>query len=467
MSENKKMYNCYVNYLHELYRTLCGGNIESLLVYSDAGAPIDDSYVYCTFVGYLNQIKAQINTDVFLQIKKSIDDNKFNSYNYKLKQLANTKIGGTLLDRLFLLAKMHVVFGYIFSKNQVVELRKTIDFIIDNLSKITRTGMSKDTVRKLWYKKNTQNITSKDREKYLFLALMVIPSMANIENKLSLKEINDLIVCGNLHEAENYNKKMFNYSPEEGPLKDLHKANRSFDKLVAFDLDGTLIKGIRYSWSLLWQAICMPKKYGTERKKKFENNEISYQEWCDADLKELKAGELTLDKVRAAVTRSGCTLTKNLHEAIKELKNNGCIVVIISGGVDCILNILLPDADKLFDEIFINKLSFSRKTGIIEKITPTKYDWDDKASGVCGKNICLNELRDKYDIEKTVFVGDDRNDFKAMSEAKMSILYHSYDPNDTTRGTGSRHMPDNIIIEQSNDLLKVSKRIIEWNFDDE
>lgn len=243
----------------------------------------------------------------------------------------------------------------------------------------------------------------------------------------------------------------------------------NFKKLVCFDLDGTLIKGIRHSWTLLWQAIGKDRDFTTGRKKQFENNEITYQEWCERDFNDLKKGELTLEKVKQAVSNSRCTLTKNFVPAMQKLKNNNCVVALISGGADCVLYCFVPNAKELFDEIFINKFIFNEKTGIIERIEPTHYDWDDSYKGVCGKNGGLKELCIKYRIplEHSVFVGDDRNDFRAMETAGMRIFYHSSDKRDPTRGTGSKRLPDNLIFEQENNLMKIADRIINWSFDDD
>lgn len=235
-------------------------------------------------------------------------------------------------------------------------------------------------------------------------------------------------------------------------------------KLVAFDLDGTLIKGIKYSWTLLYQIVGISTEKCKEKKKEFENGLISYDEWVEYDCMELQSGGLTRQRAKQA-TEKNCSLTNNFRKAISKLKENGCAVAIISGGADVVLYSLIPDADTLFDNnIFINRLIFDDQSGALTGIHPTPYDWDDdgKVRGVKGKHEALKLLCEKYglSLKDSVFVGDDDNDFKAMRNAGMKILYHSCDPKDVTLGTGCREMPQGIKVVRQNDLMIVADMIL-------
>lgn len=266
-------------------------------------------------------------------------------------------------------------------------------------------------------------------------------------------------------------KTLFTVAYSSGGAENAATTDSPKRRLVAFDLDGTLIKGIRHSWTVLWQAIGKTSEDATRHKKDFEEGRLSYAEWCRSDLEALRAGGLTMAKVIDAAKKSGCSLTKNLREAIDMLHNNNCKVVIISGGADCLLYALLPDADEIFDDIYINRCKFGAD-GILEDIVPTEYDWDADCLGVQGKEAGFRFLCAKYDAKEldSVFVGDDRNDFRAMGLAGMKIFYHSFSEHDATRGTTKgaveRDWPRNIIIESRNDLKAVVNRILDWDFSD-
>lgn len=253
--------------------------------------------------------------------------------------------------------------------------------------------------------------------------------------------------------------------------KDMSESKQSVRRVVAFDLDGTLIKGIRHSWNVLWEAIGRDNELATEHKKEFEECRLSYKTWCKMDRDALRDGGLTMQKVAEAVAKNGCSLTKNLIEAVDLLHENNCKVVIISGGADCLLTTLLPNAAEIFDDIYINRCIFGRD-GVLEDIIPTEYDWDDDCVGVKGKDAGFNFLCAKHgaELKDSVFVGDDRNDFRAMELAGMKIFYHSFSENDVsrgiTRGAVVRDWPRDIILESRNDLMCVARRILDWHFGD-
>lgn len=243
-------------------------------------------------------------------------------------------------------------------------------------------------------------------------------------------------------------------------------------RVVAFDLDGTLIKGFRYSWTIVYKAIGSTEKEAVKLKADFEYGKISYHEWCKSDLEVLRAGKLTFEKVQQAVKEAGATVTKNLEAAIKKLKDNGCKVAIISGGADSVLYALIPNANELFDEIYINKLIYNEETGILEDIIPTKYDWDENGNGVEGKQAGFKIFCAQNGVrpEDSVFVGNDFNDVSAMAIAGMKINYYSYCEQDPSRGVGRRpdirKLPPDTIHEPGDDLMRVANRIVDWNFTD-
>ncbi len=239
-----------------------------------------------------------------------------------------------------------------------------------------------------------------------------------------------------------------------------HSQPQKYRGLVVFDLDGTLIKGIKHSWTPIYQKLGVPPP-GKENKLKFLNGEISYPEWCRIDLMNLQSNGLTHEI--ACEAAKGCSLTKNLREGIAILKDHGYQVGIISGGADVILNTLLPDVNELFNgNVFINQLVFDKITGKLTDIIPTPYDWDDtyQTRGVQGKNVGLKNLCRKYniDLSDAVFVGDDENDFRAMEIAGRRFLYSS--PNESNFNNGRRAIPNFTDMVFKDDLTYLAKIII-------
>lgn len=233
--------------------------------------------------------------------------------------------------------------------------------------------------------------------------------------------------------------------------------------LVAFDLDGTLIKGIRHSWTLIWNELGFEHDFQIKRKQSFMNGEISYLEWVELDTQELKKQKFCKEHIRKIVSeKKNCSLTKNLEKAIKTLKANGGIIAIISGGIDAVLNELLPNANELFDDIFINRFIFG-EDGLFESISATEYDWDDTKRGVVGKSRGLERLCEKYSIpiSESIFVGDDINDFKAMNIAGRKIYYCA-----DKREFKNEELPIGITLIPNNDLMDVADAILYDSIDE-
>ena len=161
-----------------------------------------------------------------------------------------------------------------------------------------------------------------------------------------------------------------------------------------------------------------------------------------------------------------------MESAVAALKAKGHKVAIISGGIDSVLYAMLPNADELFDEIYINRFVYDEETGILKEIVPTTYDWDTYSAGVEGKQAGLIRLCERYHISRkdSVFAGDDFNDMGALRAAGMKIFSYSYSIGDPARGKSRRpdirSIPSDAICEPGNDLMRIADRVIEWNFGD-
>ena len=187
------------------------------------------------------------------------------------------------------------------------------------------------------------------------------------------------------------------------------------NRVIAFDLDGTLLRGVEFSWILVWKYLGFPDTVRKEGMERYMVGEITYQEWCDWACEQFRLGGLKREDF-AEITAS-VTVTKNLHETINVLKNEGFVPGIISGGMDTFLYEKIPDADDLFDYIFINKLSFDSE-GIISGVTTTPYDFGGKVLGL--EKMCADH---GTTIIQAVFVGDGPNDNEVAARAGLSIAY--------------------------------------------
>ncbi|MBX7107326.1 MAG: HAD-IB family phosphatase [Chitinophagales bacterium] len=215
-------------------------------------------------------------------------------------------------------------------------------------------------------------------------------------------------------------------------------------KLVAFDLDGTLLKGYTFSWTLIWEYLKYPRKLQKTGMQRYRAGKTTYKQWCDWAVNLFMEKNLRREDF-SAITQQ-VTLTKNFMDTIKLLKQEGIILAIISGGIDTFLHEKIPDAEKLFDYIFINKLQFD-EDGRLSGVTTTDYDFKGKATAL--ELICrVNGI----DISESVFIGEGFNDEDIASAAGLCIAY----PPSTAQGVSQ--VADEGI--EDDDLSKIIEFII-------
>lgn len=224
--------------------------------------------------------------------------------------------------------------------------------------------------------------------------------------------------------------------------------------IVAFDLDGTLIRGIRHSWTLLWDAVGCDDQESKSCLKAFCAGEIDYKQWVKHDFELLRYHGLTIEKVNRAICDSSCRLVDNFEEALEMLKKNDYVVAIISGGVDVVLRYFVPHPLALFNKVYINRLVWN-SDGMLEKIVPTAYDWDHEKKGVLGKCAGLKVLCKKFGVSlnKSFFVGNDDNDLMAMRVAGHKIYFGECMPDKSFD-------VDGLHFECSNNLMKVAEYVL-------
>jgi HAD superfamily phosphoserine phosphatase-like hydrolase len=186
-------------------------------------------------------------------------------------------------------------------------------------------------------------------------------------------------------------------------------------KMIGFDLDGTLLRGIQFSWTPVWQYLKYSKKYQQIGMKKYRSGKTNYNQWCKWACNFFMEKNLKREDFREIV--KDVTLTKNFDSTIRILKREGFILAIISGGIDVFIEEKIPNANELFDYIFVNKFQFD-DLGRLCGVIPTEYDFSGKTKAI--KKIC----REKgLKLQECVFVGEGFNDDDVISKVGLSIAY--------------------------------------------
>lgn len=196
---------------------------------------------------------------------------------------------------------------------------------------------------------------------------------------------------------------------------------------VAIDLDGTMFKGIKYSWSEIWSYLRIDDQirrglyaeYMRAAEDEPHRRQEHYDAWCKKCERQFIEKCLVRSDFKAIVGRA--RLAKNLVQGLELLRQEGFRLLLISGGVDEFLYNLLPQqtVERLFDFIAINRFNFepARHEQLVS-ITPTRFDFN-------GKGAALRDYCTTHGIsqENTVFVGDGTNDISGMTYARHRISF--------------------------------------------
>lgn len=189
-------------------------------------------------------------------------------------------------------------------------------------------------------------------------------------------------------------------------------------RLAFFDLDGTLVDGYEYIYQHLWDFFGVEKEQTREILRQYIRQEITYKDWVNNDVRLLQEAGATKQSILEAV--SSLSKMTGALDVLEELKSRGFKIFVISGGIDLVVEAVFgDDADRLFDEVFINRYHFDQ-TGKLINATATQYDMEHKAT-------CITEIAKKYGVnpEDCYFIGDNENDIDAALLAGTSIAFNS------------------------------------------
>lgn len=189
-------------------------------------------------------------------------------------------------------------------------------------------------------------------------------------------------------------------------------------KLVCFDVDGTLVDNVEFSWQLFHEYFQTDIHRREDARNKFYSGKISYLEWAEHDINLWKEVKATKKGFYGAMEKAGITPMSGAREAINELKKRNLKLAIVSGTLNVILEKTYPDYEKIFGHIYMSRLIFDNKGTLIDAI-PTAFDMEKKADAL--KQIAEKE---RISLKECVFVGDHHNDVKIAQAAGLGIAFN-------------------------------------------
>ena len=214
-------------------------------------------------------------------------------------------------------------------------------------------------------------------------------------------------------------------------------------KLVCFDVDGTLIDNMTFSWQLFHDYFQTDKHKREGARNAFLDGKITYLQWAEHDIGMWMHRGARKDDFFKAISK--LKLMEGAIDTLKSLKKFGLKLAVISGSLDIILEKFIPDYKEFFDDVFISRLHFD-DDGKLAGVDATEFDNEHKAIAL--KKIAV---REKISLKECVFVGDYLNDLKAMQEAGLGIAFNC-------RHDDLKNAAD-VVIEKK-DLREILKYII-------
>jgi len=187
-------------------------------------------------------------------------------------------------------------------------------------------------------------------------------------------------------------------------------------KLVCFDVDGTLIDNVTFSWQVFHDYFRTDKHRRDDAKRKFFDGKITYMQWAEHDINLWREKNAKKEDFFRALT--GLRLMEGAIDTLEELKKHNIKLAIISGSLNVLLDKFIPNYRDFFDDVFLSRIYFD-EDGNIEKVEATEYDMD-------GKALALRKIaeREGLSLKECVFVGDYLNDIKIIREAGLGIAFN-------------------------------------------
>lgn len=187
-------------------------------------------------------------------------------------------------------------------------------------------------------------------------------------------------------------------------------------RLIAFDLDGTLIDRTAFIWQTIHHYFGSDPELQRRHHRDYFAGRISYRQWAEFDIAMWKKAGANRERIGQAL--SAIRLMPGVRDTLKRLQQENILLTVVSGSLQQALEAVLPDYRRYFSDILINHLRFNRE-GEITGVDISPFDIERKGDG-------LRMLAEKHNLAlaDTAFIGDNFNDLSIAEIAGFAIAFN-------------------------------------------
>ncbi len=189
-------------------------------------------------------------------------------------------------------------------------------------------------------------------------------------------------------------------------------------RLIAFDLDGTLVADTVFIWTTLHEHFGSDPVLRKQASSDFFAGRITYAQWFETDLKLLSERGATREGFLSALEK--LSEIAGASETLLTLCSRGYKLAVISGSIDLVVERFFGHIP--FAHVLINRIHFDAQGRPCSGV-PTDYDLDGKADG-----LCEIARREGLAVAQCAFVGDNVNDLSIMRKAGVSFGFNIKSP---------------------------------------
>lgn len=239
-------------------------------------------------------------------------------------------------------------------------------------------------------------------------------TIKDLVNGFGVRDANELILKTNEKPLPNdynlylNNKKclnnIFNYKLN-------HNINSS--KLIVLGLDNTILKGYDFSWKLVWNYLNIDDTIRKDWIRSYHQNKINSKKWVQKKTElfvEHKLNKSNFKKILKDVY-----IIDGFADFIEYCKENKYALAIVSGGIDSVIEFMIPDYETIFDFVAINKFVYD-DSGYLKNVIQTPYDFKGKIEGIKDIQADLNISQ-----KNTIFVGGGYNNIHVLKVSNTCI----------------------------------------------